>query len=155
MGGALEVPGNVDPILEGGQDLTAEWNAYWDPAAVARVWRTTIPVTICPLDLTDQVPVTPEFLRRLSRERCHPLYDFAGQCYALVTHQDYFFWDVLTTAYLGRPDLFELRKWETAIIPDGPSMGRTVVQPGGKKIKALDSVKKEAFYEYILKSWAR
>ena len=60
-----------------------------------------------------------------------------------------------TSQRLGRPDLFQLRKWETAIIPDGPSMGRTVVQPGGKKIKALDTVDKEAFYQYILEAWAR
>ena len=155
MGGALNVPGNVDKIIEGGQDGSAEWNVYWDPPAAHRLWQTDIPITICPLDITQNVPVTSEFVRNIARNRRYPLSDFAGQCYALVTHQDYFFWDVLTTAYLGRPDLFELRKWETAIIPDGPSMGRTLVQPGGKKIKALDSVKKEAFYEYILKSWAR
>ena len=154
MGGALEVPGNVDPILEGGQDLTAEWNAYWDPAAVARVWRTTIPVTICPLDLTDQVPVTPEFLRRLSRERCHPLYDFAGQCYALVTHQSYFFWDVLTTAYLGRPDLFRRRLRQTAVVTEGPSQGRITIAAGGRNIQALDQVDVDAFYGYVLQQWA-
>jgi purine nucleosidase len=155
MGGALEVPGNVDPILEGGQDLTAEWNAYWDPAAVARVWRTTIPITICPLDLTDQVPVTPEFLRRLSRERRHPLYDLAGQCYALVTHQSYFFWDVLTTAYLGRPDLFRLRLHRTAVVTEGPSQGRITIAAGGRNIQALDHVDVDAFYGYVLQQWAR
>jgi len=155
MGGALNVPGNVDKIIEGGQDGSAEWNVYWDPPAAYRVWQTDIPITICPLDITNNVPVTSEFVRTIARNRRFPLSDFAGQCYALVTHQDYFFWDVLTTAYLGRPDLFELRRWETAVIPTGPSMGRTVVQPGGKKIKALDSVNKEEFYEYILKAWAR
>jgi purine nucleosidase len=155
MGGALNVPGNVDKIIEGGQDGSAEWNVYWDPPAAHRVWQTDIPITLCPLDITNNVPVTSEFVRTIARNRRFPLSDFAGQCYALVTHQDYFFWDVLTTAYLGRPDLFELRRWETAIIPAGPSMGRTVVQPGGKKIKALDSVKKQEFYEYILKAWAR
>jgi purine nucleosidase len=155
MGGALNVPGNVDKIMEGGQDGSAEWNVYWDPPAAHRLWQTDIPITVCPLDITQNVPVTSEFVRTIARNRRFPLSDFAGQCYALVTHQDYYFWDVLTTAYLGRPDLFELRQWETAIIPDGPSMGRTVVQPGGKKIKALDRVKKEAFYEYILKAWAR
>ena len=155
MGGALNVPGNVNKIIEGGQDGSAEWNVYWDPPAAHRLWQTDIPITICPLDITQNLPVTSEFVRNIARNRRYPLSDFAGQCYALVTHQDYFFWDVLTTAYLGRPDLFELRKWETAIIPDGPSMGRTLVQPGGKKIKALDSVKTAEFYEYILKSWAR
>ncbi|HEY3238787.1 MAG TPA: nucleoside hydrolase, partial [Acidimicrobiia bacterium] len=60
MGGAINVSGNVDPILEGGQDMSAEWNVYWDPLAANRVWRTHIPVTLCPLDLTNQVPVTPD-----------------------------------------------------------------------------------------------
>ena len=155
MGGALNVPGNVDKIIEGGQDGSAEWNVYWDPPAAHRVWQTGIPITICPLDITNNVPVTSAFVRTIARNRRYPLSDFAGQCYALVTHQDYFFWDVLTTAYLGRPDLFELRHWETAVIPTGPSMGRTVVQAGGKKIRALDTVKTEEFYEYILKAWAR
>jgi purine nucleosidase len=155
MGGALSVPGNVDKILEGGQDGTAEWNVYWDPLSAHRVWQTDIPIVMCPLDLTNSVPVTSTFVRSIARNRRYPLSDFAGQCYALVTHQDYFFWDVLTTAYLGRPDLFTLREYETAIIPTGPSQGRTVVQPGGKKVRALDTVKLEAFYDYMLAAWAR
>jgi purine nucleosidase len=155
MGGALEVAGNVDPILEGGQDVTAEWNAYWDPPAVARLWETAIPITICPLDLTDRVPVTPEFLRRLSRERRHPLYDFAGQCYALVTHQAYFFWDVLTTAYLGRPDIFEHKPRATAVVPEGPSQGRIMIEAGGREVEVLVDVDLDEFYPYILEQWAR
>lgn len=155
MGGALNVPGNVDPILEGGQDLTAEWNVYWDPPAAHQIWQTDIPILLCPLDITNNVPVTSDFVRAIARNRRYPLSDFAGQCYALVTHQDYFFWDVLTTAYLGRPDLFTLREYETVIIPTGPSQGRTLVQPGGKKVLALDTVKKEAFYAYMLEAWAR
>jgi purine nucleosidase len=155
MGGALNAPGNVDSIIEGGQDMSAEWNAYWDPPAADRVWRTGIPITVCPLDLTNHVPVTPEFIRQLSRQRKYPLYDFAGQCYALVMHQDYFFWDVLTTAYLGRPDIFEVRSWETVILTEGPSQGRTKVEKGGRTIQALYAVDVDEFYAYILGQWAR
>lgn len=155
MGGALNVPGNVDRLTEGGQDGSAEWNVYWDPPAAYRLWQTDIPITMCPLDLTNNVPVTSAFVRTIARNRHLPLSDLAGQCYALVTHGDYFFWDVLTTAYLGRPDLFTTREVETAIIPTGPSQGRTVVQPGGKKVRVLESVDKEAFYAYMLASWAR
>jgi len=155
MGGALNVPGNVDRILEGGQDGSAEWNVYWDPPAAYRLWQTDIPVVMCPLDITNNVPVTSAFVRTIARSRHLPLSDFAGQCYALVTHQDYFFWDVLTTAYLGRPDLFTLREVETAIIPTGLSQGRTIIQPGGKKVRALATVDTEAFYAYMLSAWAR
>jgi len=155
MGGALNAPGNIDPIIEGGQDMSAEWNAYWDPVAVERVWRTDIPITVCPLDITNHVPVTPDFVRQLSRRRKYPLYDFAGQCYALVMHQDYFFWDVLTTAYIGRPDMFEVRSWETVVVTEGPSQGRTKVEEGGRTIQALHAVDVAEFYAYILRQWAR
>jgi purine nucleosidase len=155
MGGALRVSGNVEKILEGGQDGTAEWNAYWDPPGAHRVWQTRIPIVMCPLDITNTVPVTPDFVRTLARNRRFPLSDFAGQCYALVMHQDYYFWDVLTAAYLGRPDLFTLREHETAMIPAGPSQGRTLIQAGGKRVRALDTVKRAEFYAYMLEAWAR
>lgn len=155
MGGALDVAGNIDPIMEGGQDVSAEWNVYWDPFAAARVWQTKIPILICPLDLTNHVPVTSPFLHQLGRQYRFPLSDFAGQCYALVVHQDYFFWDVLTTAYLGHPEYFTLAEHETEIITTGRSQGRTLVKPGGRKIRALDSVDLDQFYAYILDAWKR
>ncbi|MEK7277656.1 MAG: nucleoside hydrolase [Chloroflexota bacterium] len=155
MGGALNVPGNIDPIIEGGQDVSAEWNVYWDPPAADRVWKTSIPILICPLDITNNVPVTSEFVRQLGKQRKHPISDFAGQCYALVTHQDYFFWDVLCTAYLAHPEFFTVREWETSIVVEGVSQGRTKVTPGGRKIWAMDTVDKAKFYAYMLEAWAR
>lgn len=155
MGGALNVPGNVDRFTEPGQDGSAEWNVYWDPPAAHRLWQTGIPITMCPLDITNNVPVTSEFVRTIARNRRYPLSDFAGQCYAMVTQGDYFFWDVLTTAYLGRPELFTTREVETVILPTGVSQGRTVVQAGGKKVRALATVDTAAFYAYMLAAWAR
>jgi purine nucleosidase len=119
------------------------------------VWRTAIPITICPLDITNNVPITPAFVKRLGRQRQYPISDLAGMCYALVLHQDYYAWDVLTTAYIGKPEMFQLREWETEIVTEGPSQGRTLVKPGGRKIKALDKVDLEQFYAYIFKMWSR
>ncbi|MBF8284519.1 MAG: inosine/uridine-preferring nucleoside hydrolase [Anaerolineales bacterium] len=155
MGGALNVPGNIDKIIEGGQDGSAEWNVYWDPIAADRLWRTSIPIIICPLDLTNHVPITSDFVMRLARQRRYPISDLAGLCYALVTHQDYFAWDVLTTSYIGQPDMFQLREWETAILTEGPSQGRTQIQSGGRKIRALDKVDLDRFYAYIFQQWSR
>ncbi|MBW4647979.1 MAG: nucleoside hydrolase [Kastovskya adunca ATA6-11-RM4] len=81
MGGALNVPGNVEKSLEAGQDGSAEWNVYWDSIAAHRVWQTAIPIVMCPLDITNTVPVTSEFVYRLGKQRQYPLSDFAGQCY--------------------------------------------------------------------------
>lgn len=156
MGGALNVPGNVDKKMEPSHDGSAEWNAYWDPPAVARVWRSGVGIVLCPLDITNHVPVTPEFLDRLARQRRYPLSDLMSRCLEPIRHRPgMYFWDVLATAYLGRPDLFRLREWETVIVTDGPSQGRTKVQAGGRKIRALDQVDTAQFYDYLLKQWAR
>jgi purine nucleosidase len=155
MGGAINVPGNIAPDIEPGQDGSAEWNVYWDPLAAYRVWQTKIPIVMCPLDITNTVPVTTEFVRQLTKQRRYPLSDFAGQCYALVTTQDYYFWDVLATAYLAHPEFYELRDWETVIVTSGKSQGRTKVKSGGRVIQAMNKVNKEHYYAYILQQWAR
>lgn len=155
MGGALNVPGNVESAWEPGHDGSAEWNAFWDPIAVARVWQTQIPIVLCSLDITNTVPVTSEFVRRIAGQRRYPLSDLAGQCYALAIPQDYYFWDVLATAYLARPQLYQLEEIETAIVTTGCSQGRTTVQSGGRKIQVMKQVMVDRFYEYILQQWAR
>ena len=155
MGGALNVGGNVEKSLEAGQDGSAEWNVYWDPISAARVWESQIEIIMCPLDLTNNVPVTSEVVYKMGRQRHYPISDLAGQCYALVIPQDYYFWDVLATAYLAHPEFYQLREWETEIVTTGLSQGRTKVVSGGRKISAMDKVDKEAFYAYILQQWAR
>ncbi len=117
MGGALNTSGNVAYV---GHDGSAEWNgnnsslndtflAFWDPYAVDRVWKSSIPIILTPLDITNNVPLTPQFLKILAKQRSYPLSDFAGNCYALVAVQAYYFWDVLCTAYVGKPEYFTVR----------------------------------------------
>lgn len=170
MGGALNVPGNVERSIEPGQDGSAEWNVYWDPIAAERVWQTNIPIVLCPLDLTNTVPVTSEFVRQLGQQRHHPLSDLAGQCYALAIPQDYYFWDVLATTYLAHPEFYQLREWDAGIVTTGLSQGRTKVKSGEealsssvsateeitfRKIRVMDQVDTEQFYRYLLQQWAR
>jgi purine nucleosidase len=155
MGGAINVPGNVEKSLEPGQDGSAEWNVYWDPIAANRVWQTSIPLVLCPLDITNTVPVTSEFVYKLGKQRHYPVSDLVGQCYALVIVQDYYCWDVLATAYLGHPEFYELREWETVIVTHGRSQGRTKLESGGKKIRVMEKVAHEQYYPYLLQQWAR
>ena len=155
MGGALNVPGNVEKNWEPGQDGSAEWNAYWDPISVARVWNTNIEIIMCPLDITNNVPVTSEIVQKMGKQRNYPISDLAGQCYSLVIPQDYYFWDVLATAYLAHPEFFQLKEIETEIITEGKSQGRTKISSAGRKVSVMDKVDREAFYNYILQQWRR
>ena len=51
MGGALDVPGNNF------DNPDAEWNIWADPTAAAEVFASGVPLTLVPLDATNQVPV--------------------------------------------------------------------------------------------------
>ena len=152
MGGALNVNGNV---RDSEHDGSAEWNVYWDAPAAHRVWASRIPIVLCPLDITNTVPLTSEFIRRLGKQRRYPLSDLAGHCYALVAHQPYYFWDVLTTAYIGKPEIFSVREVETEVVPTGVSQGRTRVRAGGRKTTVMDTVNVPRFYDYMIEQWAR
>lgn len=159
MGGALDVPGNVD---EAGHDGTAEWNVYWDPAAAKRVWESDLDITMFPLDATNIVPVTDEFLRRIGRQYEYVHSRAAGNMWALTaahekrTGEDYYFWDTLTTSYLAAPELCGFREVRCDIVRDGPSQGRTVVTESGRLVKAAVSLVDAAdFYDHVLETLRR
>lgn len=147
MGGAVDVPGNVLPP-DG--DGSAEWNVYWDAMAAARVWRSSVPITLVSLDATNHVPVSIEFLRRLAKQRKYMLSDLAGQCWAITVNSEYYFWDTLTTLAVGFPDLVPTRDVPCQIVTDGPSEGRTQRAPGGRVVQMADAVDAASVYDTVL-----
>jgi purine nucleosidase len=155
MGGALRVSGNVEKVFALEHDGSAEWNVYWDAPAAKYIWDTLIPVTLCPLDLTNTVPVTPQFIKQLTKRRRYPLSDLAGMCYALAIPQNYYCWDILATAYLARPQFYSIEEVETDIVTTGMSEGKTIIKSGGKKIRVMTEVDRNKFYAYLLASFAR
>ena len=155
MGGALTVGGNVQKAFALEHDGTAEWNVFWDAIAAKQIWDTEIPITLCPLDLTNGVPVTSELIRTLAKQRRYPISDLVGLCYSLAIPQDYYCWDILATAYLARPELYRVEERETDIITTGVSQGRTILKAGGRKIRVMVEVDKQEFYRYLLQQFAR
>ena len=61
MGGAVDVDGSS--VSE--ENTVAEWNIYCDPHAARLVFESGAPITLVPLDATNEVPVTPEFVTQL------------------------------------------------------------------------------------------
>jgi purine nucleosidase len=151
MGGALQVKGNVDAD---DHDGTAEWNSYWDPPAVARVWRSKVPITLCPLDVTNRVPVLKPFIEKLAKQR--QFGEIAAKAYTIGLGQgELFFWDVLAASWLGKPEMFSTRNWETAVDTEGKSQGRIRVEDGARKVKVLQRVDPEDFHRFLQAQWKR
>jgi purine nucleosidase len=158
MGGALDAPGNVQ---EPGHDGSAEWNVYWDPPAAKLVFDSRIPITMFPLDVTNQVPVTEEFRRAFGGQYEYAFSAAAGTIWAmtagwdLVTGFPYFCWDTLTTSYLAAPDLCSFRDVACDIVTDGSGQGRTMSISGGRPVKAASGVEAERFYAHCLETLRR
>ncbi|MFY0544796.1 nucleoside hydrolase [Brevibacillus sp. H7] len=153
MGGTFTPEGNVH---EPEHDGTAEWNAYWDPEAVARVWQSGIEIVMFPLKATNQVPMTLERRNRWASLRKYPAVDFVGQCYAMCpplvhfeTNSTYYLWDVLTTSYIGSTDFAKGREVRCKVHTEIPSQGRIEECAQGRPVTAMEEVDVEGFFDYI------
>ncbi|MBI5974398.1 nucleoside hydrolase [Staphylococcus canis] len=154
MGGTFLERGNVE---EPEHDGTAEWNAFWDPDAVKTVFDTDIPIDMVALESTNQVPLTLDIRQMWADERQYPGVDFLGVSYAAVpplthfqTNSTYFLWDVLTTAYVGKPGLVKKEQVYASVDTKGPSQGRTYKDDKhGRPINLIHHVEHDAFFNYI------
>ena len=113
MGGTFLEVGNVQ---EPEHDGTAEWNAFWDPWAVATVWASDLKIEMVALESTNQVPLTISVRNQWASLRRFTGVDFVGQCYAacpplvhVETNSTYYLWDVLTTATIGKKELVKMK----------------------------------------------
>jgi inosine-uridine nucleoside N-ribohydrolase len=70
MGGAVDVPGNVPAAPIGWEDANgrAEVNFWVDAAAADVVLRSGVPVTLVPLDATNDTPADRPFFEALSKQ---------------------------------------------------------------------------------------
>ena len=154
MGGAFEVPGNVRNYQHNG---SAEWNVYWDPARSQYLVESGISLVCIPLDASNQVPVSKDFLNRLADQSGYALSELAAQCWATTIDTipgyvyTYFMWDVLAMSYIAIPDAFTLEtvKARTGLRP--PNEGQTIIdEAGGNRIQYASAVNKEQFFRYLL-----
>ncbi|MFJ8234832.1 nucleoside hydrolase [Ureibacillus sp. NPDC094379] len=153
MGGTFLEKGNVE---EPEHDGTAEWNAFWDPEAMATVWNSNIPIDLVALESTNKVPLTNDIRKMWAKQRENLGVDFLGQCYAAVpslvhfqTNSTYFLWDVLTTATIGREDLVDKKTVNSIAIASGPSQGKTELNESGRPVQLVYDVDHDAFFDYI------
>ncbi|WIG44033.1 nucleoside hydrolase [Bacillus toyonensis] len=153
MGGTFRTAGNVH---EPEHDGTAEWNSFWDPEAVDRVWEAKIEIDLVTLESTNQVPLTIDIREQWAKERKYIGVDFLGQCYAMVpplvhfsTNSTYYLWDVLTAAFVGKADLAKVQTIKSIVHTYGPSQGRTVETDDGRPVNVVYNVNHNVFFNYI------
>ena len=156
MGGALSVPGNVGSVPEAGiENDNAEWNIYVDPHAASLVLASGAPVTIVPLDATNQVVLDRAFYDRLGGDRATPEAEFVYQALTnnigFVNSGFYYFWDPLTAALAVDESLGSFDRRPVLVVEEeGPGVGAVRVDADGSLVMITTAVEGERFKQEFL-----
>ena len=157
MGGAVDTPGNVINEAEGIANEYAEWNIFADPVAADIVLASGAPVTLVPLDATDDVPFTRGFYERL---RADALTRPAVFTYNLMYLNQWwldggmYWWDTLAAAAALDSNLITWRDANLDVITDeGPQIGRVIESSAGSPARvgvAADARRFESLFLAVL-----
>jgi pyrimidine-specific ribonucleoside hydrolase len=143
MGGAIDAPGNV--IVD---DVTAddglEWNLAADPSAVNAIFETATPISLVPLDATDDVPIPPGLAERLADQRpaagADLVYELLARVPTRLTGEGQQLWDELAALVVSKPDL---ATWEDGLLLVDDT-GRVTREDAGRPVRFATAADAEA-----------
>jgi inosine-uridine nucleoside N-ribohydrolase len=155
MLGTIDAPGNVLVDDFTGDDRL-EWNAYADPKAVASVFATDVPISLIPLDATDDVPVPADLPQRLEADHDGAGADLLYEAIArfpdrLAADQGQQLWDELAALTFTDPALVT---WADTQVVVGPRGGLTP-DDAGRPIRYATSAEPVAVEEALLAALGR
>ena len=148
MGGAVDVDGSS--VSE--ENTVAEWNMYCDPHAARIVVESGAPITLVPLDATNEVPVTPEFVAQLEAEFVAAL--LANNAESIASGS-YYFWDPLAAVVMSDPSLVTLTPRDVTVIdiPGAPDDGRTKPVANGSEMLVATAPDGDALEAALIAGW--
>ncbi len=160
MGGAINVPGNLDPttVPTPPWNNCAEWNAFWDAMAVEWVFKnTTCPIVEFPLDMTNQAVITTGFLETLAVQASNGsrYSELAFESYMLVSYETFYdMWDVVTTCWLANRGFFQPPATMNLAIDATLSNTQGCIKQaaGGRGVQVVQNFSatgQQAFYDYV------
>jgi inosine-uridine nucleoside N-ribohydrolase len=156
MGGAIRVPGNVGPSSQIENDV-AEWNIYVDPYAAALVFKSGAPITLVPMDATNDVPLSMEFYNRLENDRTTSVAEFVFRVLAAqeenIRSGRFYFWDPLAAAVVRDEDLVTYQELPLVVIEEeGPESGWTQENETGSSIRVAMTADRDRFERFFLEA---
>lgn len=137
MGGAVDSSGNVG-------SANAEWNFWIDVPAAARVLASGVPITLVPLDATNDVPVPGSWQRDLqAAEQSEPV-EYLGalvQIFPAVNSGFFYLWDELAASAAAGEGLVTTEDMNLIVVEEpGPEYGGTVRDPSGTTVTVATGV---------------
>ena len=144
MGGAINVPGNIQGLLPKDPNQVSEWNFYADPEAVKIVFNARLPITLVSLDATNQVRMNKNFLHHLSRmdepelKLVYKLHKGMVDHFGMQVYEnEIYMWDALAAMVMLDPDIAKIKPLALSVSPYNGSVRRSVV---GEQAALIDVV---------------
>jgi pyrimidine-specific ribonucleoside hydrolase len=144
MGGAVHVPGNV-----GAGHENVEFNLWIDPLAAGEVLASGVPVTLVPLDATNDVPAT--ITVALALQQYHYATPEATVAWEVMASTGLFlggeyFWDPLAATVLTRPSALRFADERLRVVTaPGADHGRVAASPSGAPVTVAVGANRAAF----------
>ncbi len=153
MGGAVDVPGNNF------NNPDSEWNIWVDPTAAAEVFASGVPLTLVPLDATNQVPVHLFHVTALREHQTTPaataavtMLEASEELRAGILH----YWDALTAALLVDQSLAQFETMRLSVVHEGGPevVGTTQRAADGAEVRVALTVDAERFLQQFFSGLA-
>ncbi|MEO8401168.1 MAG: nucleoside hydrolase [Gammaproteobacteria bacterium] len=156
MGGAVDVEGNLRSVNRLLKNNLAEWNIYLDPTAADEVFKSGIPLTLVPLDATNQVPVDDRFYQQLKEQAKTAGGKFSFELLkhnrAMIDDYTWYFWDPLAAVIASDESVakFKMQKLRVVLAPEEKSGALAHDDENGNLVRVCVWVKKEKFKDELL-----
>ncbi len=150
MGGALRTGGNISPH--------AEFNIYSDPLAAKILLKSGLPITMVPLDVTNQVNLTPQWMEEKVIPINNPFSRFVAEAtgYNSTNHQFrnrelIHLHDPLAVGVVIDPSLVKKERLSVDVeTEDGEFFGKTLEVSGDLNVDVCLSVNAKSFIELFI-----
>lgn len=157
MGGAINVPGNLKCTNPEIKNAKAEWNIYIDPVAADIVFRSGVPITLVPLDVTNQAPVSYSFYQKIKQSRhlsqlTRFLYELFHNDEIEIKNHQWYFWDALAAVITSHESLVDMQNKKIRVIttPEEQSGTTDVDNDNGNPMRICMILKDKKKFETLL-----
>ncbi len=158
MAGSIDALGNVSVDGLGPADRV-EWNAAADPGALQATFDSGVPVTLVPLDATDDVPVPADLAAWLEEDHAAAGADLAYELLVRypqrITDPGGQLWDELAALALTAPELVAWEDATLAVTVDGPTRGALARDPAGTPVRVATRAARPAVEAALLEALRR
>lgn len=155
MGGAIDVPGNINAFFPKTKNTFAEWNIYVDPKAFQDVLSAGIPMTLVSLDITNKTPVTMSFMQNLAQHSTTPsakfVYQMLNENINYINAGEYDFWDPLAAFVVVNPQPFYMQKINVSLDHNN-HYAQTYKDVNGYPVRLIKNINQQQLEQTMIKT---